>query len=82
MRKTISACIAFWLTDAPHDGPIRDALTLPTPTPKVWARAALAGSFLSPAASVWTRTVLPPMTVDTTLPEIPAWATAAWALSS
>ena len=59
-----------------------EALTLLAPTPNAWARAACAASFLSPAASVWTRTVLPPMTVETTLPEMPAWATAVWARSS
>jgi hypothetical protein len=32
-------------------------------TPKALASAVLAASFLSPAASVWIRTLLPPMTV-------------------
>jgi hypothetical protein len=59
-----------------------EALTLLAPTPNAEARAVLAASFLSPAASVWMRTVLPPITVETTLPGIPAWAIADWALSS
>ena len=70
------------LTDAPHDGPISEALTLLAPTPKAEPRAALAASFLSPAASVWTRTEFPPMTVTTTFPATPAWEIADWAFSS
>ena len=60
------------LTDWPHDGPMRRALTLFAPTPNACASWAFAASFLSPAASVWTRTVLPPMTVGTMLPGMPA----------
>ena len=82
MRKTIRAWIAFWLIEAPQDGPMSEALTLLAPTPNAEARAVLAASFLSPAAYVWMRTVFQPMTVETTLPGIPASATAACAFSS
>ena len=76
------ACSAFWLTDWPQEGPMREADTESVPTPNAWASAALAASFLSPAASVCTRTVVPPMTVDVTVPGMPACAIAVLALSS
>jgi threonine/homoserine/homoserine lactone efflux protein len=81
-RKTISAWTAFSLTEAPQDGPMSEADTAVEGTPKDVARAPFAASLLSPAASVWMRTLLPPMTVAKTLPPTPACATADLAFSS
>ena len=82
MRKMTRPWIAFPLTEAPHDGPMNEADTSFAPTPNCVSRADLAASCLSPAASVSTRTELPPMTVATTLPGMPAWLIAASAFCS
>ena len=82
MRKTTSAWIALVLTDWPQDGPISEALTLVAGTPKPAPSAILAASLDSLAASVWTRTELPPITVVRTLPPMPALEMASCALAS
>ena len=70
------------VTVSPQLGPMSEALTAPGSTPNVEESADLASAVRSAAASVWTRTVFCPTTVETTLPWMPASPTALCAFSS
>ena len=82
MRNTTSPWIACSLTEAPQLGPMSVELTLAGSTSKVSASAVRAASVCACAASVWTRTVLPPTMVVVTEPGILASLTAPSALAS